>query len=265
VIEAADIVTSPLLEGLDGVRHGFFTRRGGSSGGLYASLNVGIGSRDDPAAVRANRAAAAAAFGQPLEALTTCYQVHSATAVVAEAPWGDGSGGDARREGDAVATSRPGVMCGALSADCAPVLLVDPVARVVGAAHAGWRGALGGIVGATVARMGELGATPDRMVAVVGPCIGPQSYEVGAEFRDTFMATAPEAEVLFRPAEAAGKQMFDLPGFVLDRLRRAGIEQVAWIGRDTYAEQDAFFSNRRAVHRGEGDYGRLLSAIMLEP
>jgi YfiH family protein len=260
VIEPGDILTSPLLADQPGLRHGFFTRRGGVSGGVYAGLNVGLGSRDDPAAVRENRARAAAAFGQPPASLTTCYQVHSAVAVTADAPWGD-----TRREGDAVVTARAGVMCGALSADCAPVLLFDPVARIVGAAHAGWRGALGGIVAATVARMGELGADPARIVAVVGPCIGPDSYEVGADFREAFAAQAPEASSFFRPAEATGKQMFDLPGFVLDRLGRAGVVRAEWIGRDTYAEDGAFFSNRRAVHRGEGDYGRLLSAIMLEP
>jgi copper oxidase (laccase) domain-containing protein len=242
VIEPGDILTSPLLADQPGLRHGFFTRRGGVSGGVYAGLNVGLGSRDDPAAVRENRARAAAAFGQPPASLTTCYQVHSAVAVTADAPWGD-----TRREGDAVVTARAGVMCGALSADCAPVLL------------------FGGIVAATVARMGELGADPARIVAVVGPCIGPDSYEVGADFREAFAAQAPEASSFFRPAEATGKQMFDLPGFVLDRLGRAGVVRAEWIGRDTYAEDGAFFSNRRAVHRGEGDYGRLLSAIMLEP
>ena len=251
---------SPLLAGCAGVRHGFFTRTGGVSHGLYASLNVGLGSRDEPDAVRTNRERAAVAFGRPPESLTTCYQIHSPDAVIAEAPWGD-----VRREADAVATAVPGVMCAALSADCAPVLLVDPRARVVAAAHAGWRGALAGVVQSTVARMVELGAVPDCIRAVVGPCIAPQSYEVGEDFRAAFEAGAPEAMACFGPALVEGKHLFDLPGFVLDRLRRAGVAQAEWIGRDTYVEEDLFFSNRRAVHRGEGDYGRLLSAIMLEP
>jgi YfiH family protein len=253
------IVTSPLLERLPGVRHAFFTRAGGVSGGIYASLNVGRGSRDDPAAVAENRTRAAAHFGQPVERLLACYQVHSARAVIAEAPWGK-----ARHEADGVATAAPGLVCGALSADCAPILFADPQARVVASAHAGWRGALGGIVDATVGRMIELGAEPARITAVVGPCIAPASYEVGEDFLQTFMAQAPEAERFFSPGIVPAKRQFDLPGFVLDRLAQAGVGEAAWVGHDTCAEEAAFFSNRRAVRRGEGDYGRLLSAIMLE-
>lgn len=258
--DAVPRLTAPLLEGAPGVRHGFFTRRGGVSQGIYASLNVGRGSRDDPTAVAVNRARAAAAFGQPVARLATCYQVHSARAVTAAGAWGD-----ERHEADGVATAAPGLICGALAADCAPILLADAEARVVAAAHAGWRGALGGVVQATVETMTTLGAEPARTLAVVGPCIGPQSYEVGLDFHATFMADAPEAERFFRPGAAVDKRLFDLPGFVIDRLRRAGVGHAEWIGRDTYVEDDLFFSNRRAVHRGEGDYGRLLSAIMLEP
>ena len=256
---ALPVVTSPLLERLPGVRHAFFTRGGGVSEGIYASLNVGRGSRDDPAAVAQNRARAAAQFGQPVERLLACYQVHSALAIVAEAPWGD-----ARHEVDGVATATPGLVCGALSADCAPILFADAEARVVASAHAGWRGALGGIVAATVERMVELGAVPARITAVVGPCIAPASYEVGEDFLQAFMAQAPEAARFFSPGASPAKRQFDLPGFVLDRLDRAGVGEAAWVGHDTCAEEDAFFSNRRAVHRREGDYGRLLSAIMLE-
>ncbi len=258
-VPALPVVVSPLLERLPGVRHAFFTRNGGVSQGIYASFNVGRGSRDDQGAVAQNRARAAGHFGQPVERLLACYQVHSARAVVAEAPWGD-----ARFEADGVATATPGLVCGALSADCAPILFADPQARVVACAHAGWRGALGGIVAATLGRMVELGAEPARITAVIGPCIGPASYEVGQDFLQAFMAGAPEAERFFAPGATAAKRQFDLPGFVLDRLAQAGVAEAAWTGHDTCAEEADFFSNRRAVHRGEGDYGRLLSAIMLE-
>ncbi len=253
------VVTSPLLAGLPGVRHAFFTREGGVSSGVYASLNVGRGSRDDAAAVAQNRVRAAAHFGQPVERLLACYQVHSARAVIADAPWGD-----SRHEADGVATATVGLVCGALAADCAPVLFADPQAQVVASAHAGWRGALGGVVEATVAAMEQLGASAARITAAVGPCIAPQSYEVGEDFLQAFAERAPEAARFFAPGETAQKRRFDLPGFVLDRLARAGVTEAEWVGRDTYAEEGAFFSNRRAVHRGEGDYGRLLSAIMLE-
>lgn len=253
------ILTSPLLGALPGVRHGFFTRRGGVSGGVYAGLNVGRGSKDDPAAVEENRRLAAAAFGLPPEALLTAYQVHSADAVDACA-FADGG----HPQADAVVWREPGVMCGALAADCAPVLLADPQARVVAAAHAGWRGALGGIVASTIAAMIRGGASRGGIVAAVGPCIGPASYEVGEDFRAAFDRDAPWAGAHFSPAATPGKLMFDLPAFVLAQLARAGVERAEWIGRDTYAEPDLFFSNRRAVHRGEGDYGRLLSAIALQ-
>ena len=252
------VLTSTRLGELSGVRHAFFTRQGGVSQGVYASLNVGVGSRDDPAAVAENRARAAAAFGAGPEALLTCYQIHSAVAVTADGPWPD------RPEADAVVTETPGLVCGALAADCAPVLMGDPVAKVVAAVHAGWRGALGGVLEAAIEKMQALGARPARIVAVVGPCIGPRSYEVGLEFLETFLAGDPLAALHFRPGERPDKRLFDLPGFVLGRLAAAGVTQAEWIGRDTCAEEDAFFSNRRAVRRGEPDYGRLLSAIMLE-
>ena len=252
------VLTSPLLAALPGVRHGFFTRRGGVSGGVYRSLNVGSSSKDRPGHVQENRARAAAVFEVSLPHLLTCYQVHSAIAVTASEPWA------ARPEADAVATATPGLVCGALAADCAPVLLADPEARVVAAAHAGWRGALGGVVEAAIEAMAGLGARRERIAAAVGPCIGPQSYEVGLEFLEEFTAKAPGSDAFFRPGAAPDKRQFDLPGFVLDRLARAGVTRAEWIGRDTYAEDAAFFSNRRALHRQEPDYGRLLSAIMLE-
>ena len=255
---------SPLLAALPGVRHAFFTRVGGVSGGLYASLNTGRGSHDDPAAVEENRRRCAAWFGRPAEALHVAYQVHSAEALTVAAPWR----GDERPRGDAVVTRAPGVVCGALSADCAPVLLVDPQARVVAAAHAGWRGATGGIVQAAVAAMVAQGADPARIVAAVGPCIGQASYEVGEDMRAAVLAADPGAEALFAPEHAPkhapGKRRFDLSGFVLDRLRRAGVAQAEALERDTCAEAGLFFSNRRAVLAGEADYGRLLSAVTLD-
>ena len=220
---------SPLLAGLPGVRHGFFTRAGGVSDGLYASLNVGLGSGDDQDAVVENRARAAAAFGAAPQDLLTAYQVHSALAVTADAPFVE------RPKADAVATRTPGLICGALAADCAPVLIVDPDARVVAAAHAGWRGALGGVVAAAVRAMTELGADPARMRAAVGPCIGPESYEVGLEFLQAFTAAAGDNARFFRPGAQDDRRLFDLPGFVLERLRAAGVGEAEWIGADTYA------------------------------
>ncbi len=252
-------LTSDLLAALPGVRHAFFTRQGGVSTGLYDSLNVGVGSRDDPGAVQENRARAAAEMGVPLPHLLTCYQIHSSIAVTTETPFAE------RPEADGVVTGSPGLACGALSADCAPILFADAEARVVAAAHAGWKGALGGVVNATVEAMVARGARRDRIVAAVGPCIAQASYEVGEEFMDRFSLDAPGSERFFAPGRTAGKRQFDLPGFVLGRLEEAGIEQAEWIGRDTCAEENLFFSNRRTVLKGESDYGRLLSAIALEP
>jgi YfiH family protein len=250
------VLTSPLLD-LPGVRHAFFTRQGGMSHGIYDSLNVGRGSSDEAADVAENRRRCAGHFGLGVEALNTCYQIHSATALVAETPWGD------RPQADAVVTAKIGIACGALAADCAPILLADPVARVVAAAHAGWKGALTGVAESAVAAMTSLGAEPGRIVAVVGPCIGPASYEVGLEFLERFVADDLANERFFAAGEGADKRLFDLPGFVLARLRGAGVSTCAWTGHDTCAQEALFFSNRRAFKRGEGDFGRLLSAISL--
>jgi polyphenol oxidase len=251
------ILTHPLLEAVPGVRHGFFSREGGVSTGIYEGLNVGRGSRDDPAAVEENRGRAAAVFGQAERNLLTCHQIHSAVAHVATGPFGD-----RRPEGDAVVTQTLGLICGALSADCAPILLADAEAGVVAAAHAGWKGALTGVAEATVAAMEGLGADRSRMMAVVGPCIGPASYEVGLEFLDRFLEADPGSATRFHAGATDDKRLFDLPGFVLDRLAACGVPRAAWIGVDTCADL-RFYSNRRAFHRGEPDYGRLLSAIML--
>ena len=253
-----DVITSPLLAAQKGVRHAFFTRQGGASGGVYASLNLGPGSNDRPEDVAENRRRAAGFFGLEANALLSAYQIHSAITHTVDGPWTAGA-----PEGDAIATASPGLACMALAADCAPVLIADAEARVVASAHAGWKGALGGVVGSAVAAMTALGARPERMVAAIGPCIGPASYEVGLEFLDRFAAEAPGSERFFHPGAAADKRLFDLPAFVIGRLHEAGVGQSEWIGRDTYAEPDRFYSNRRALHLGEADYGRLGSAIML--
>lgn len=250
-------ITHPLLDAA-GVRHGFFTRLGGVSQGLYAGLNAGVGSNDDPAAVAENRRRAAEYMGGDADDLCGCYQVHSAVARVAESGWAG-----ERPEGDAVVAAVSGPICTVLTADCAPVLLADPQARVVGAAHAGWKGALGGIVHSTVAAMQALGARPSRMVAVVGPCIAQASYEVGADFQERFEHHDPGAARFFAPGAVADKRLFDLPGYVLWRLQDAGVGQSVWTGHDTRADEGRFFSNRRAFLNGEPDFGRLISAITL--
>ncbi|HEY2177660.1 MAG TPA: peptidoglycan editing factor PgeF [Caulobacteraceae bacterium] len=256
------VLSSDRLAAVTGVRHAFFTRAGGVSKGLYASLNLGVGSADDPAAVAENRRRAAALFGAGPQALATCFQVHSNAVIIADAPFAVGPRDRPRADG--VVSRARGLVCGALAADCAPVLMADGEARVVAAAHAGWRGALAGVVEAGVAAMVSLGATPERIVAIVGPCIGPASYEVGGEFLAAFIAADPSYEAFFAAGARPEKRLFDLPAFVLARLAAAGVRERAWIGADTYADEAAFFSNRRAVHRREPDYGRLLSAIMLE-
>jgi YfiH family protein len=245
-------ITHPLLAT---VPHGFFTRQGGVSTGLYESLNCGPGSADDPAAVAENRARVAAVFGQETDALRTLHQIHSAEAIIAprEVP-------QTLPRADALITAEPGLVLGALGADCAPVLFADPEAGLVAAAHAGWRGALGGILGATVARLVEKGAAPHRLRAVVGPCISQRAYEVGAEFLEQFMDDDP-AHGRFFSDGPQGKPHFDLPGFCLHRLREAGIADCAWTGHCTYGDETRFFSYRRATHRGERDYGRLIGAI----
>ena len=243
---------------LPGIAHGFFTRGGGVSGGVYASLNCGFGSGDDRAAVSANRDRAMARLGLAPGALRTVYQVHGHTVATADAaPWPAEP-----PKADAMVADRPGTALGILTADCAPVLLADTTAGVIGAAHAGWRGALDGVVEATVAAMRARGATPARLVAAVGPCIGEASYEVGPEMQASFIAKDPVNAVYFRPGRGDRLQ-FDLTGFVAAVLARAGVGTIEVVGHDTCAEAERFFSFRRATHRGERDYGRQLSAIAL--
>ena len=262
-------LTAATLDEVAAVRHGFFTRAGGVSGGLYASLNCGYGSADDPDNVRTNRTRAAAALGAEAlgtkalgaaaPALVTVHQVHSADAVTVTQPWAP----DAAPRADAMVTTTPGVILGVLTADCAPVLLADPAAGVVAAAHAGWRGALTGVIETTVAAMVALGATPERLAAAVGPCIAQASYEVGPEFPAPFLQHDPANRGFFAPAARSDHWLFDLAGYVTERLTRAGVAQPAVVRRDTYTNDRDFFSYRRATHRGEPDYGRNLSAICL--
>ena len=250
-------VTHPLLHKA-GVRHGFFTREGGVSEGIYAGLNAGVGSKDDPARVAENRRRVAEWMGGAADDLCGCYQVHSAVARVAESGWAG-----ERPEGDAVVSGVKGPVLTVLTADCAPVLFADAEAGVVGAAHAGWKGALGGIIHSTVAAMQALGAEPARIVAVVGPCIAQGSYEVGADYQERFAHHDPGSERFFRPGAAEDKRQFDLPGFVLWRLEQAGVGEAAWTGDDTRADERRFYSNRRAFLAAEPDFGRLISAITL--
>jgi hypothetical protein len=259
---AATPLQSPLLSRLPGIAHGFFTRQGGVSKGIYASLNLGDGSDDDPVAVHENRKRIFAWFGPTAVAMLRLYQTHSATAHVFT---GEPSRTGDTPEGDAMVTAQHRNICRVLSADCAPILIADAEARVVAAVHAGWRGALGGIVASAVSAMEGLGASRGRMVAAVGPCIGPKSYEVGLEFFDRFLADSPANFQFFRPGAREDKALFDLPAYVLHRLAEQGVGEAEWIGADTCAAETQFFSNRRAVLHGEPDYGRLLSAIMLTP
>ena len=244
---------------LPGVAHGFFTRRGGVSGGLYASLNGGVGSRDDPEAVGENRRRIAEALGVAAERLLIPFQIHSCEALAVDAPWPAG----ARPRCDALVTAERGLALGVTGADCGVILFAAPSAGVIGAAHAGWRGALGGVLEAAVAAMERLGARRAEIVAALGPTIARPSYEVGPEFVATFAAAAPEAGGFFTPSDRAGRSMFDLPGFIGARLERAGVGRFENLGLDTYRDEARFFSYRRATHRGEPDYGRLVAGIAL--
>lgn len=252
-------VRAASLSALPGIRHAFFTRTGGVSGGVYASLNAGVGSEDDPGHVAENRARMATALGVGPERFLTCYQIHSPDVVVADAPWSAAE----RPRADGVVTARPGLAVGISTADCGPVLFADPHAGVVGAAHAGWRGALGGITDATVAAMERLGAARDRIVAAVGPMIRQPRYETGADLRDRFLAADPANARFFVAAAREGHFMFDLASYVRARLAAAGVRAVEDVDACTYADEARFFSYRRMTHRGEPDYGRHVNAIVL--
>lgn len=248
-----EILTSPAL---NGVRHGFFTRRGGASSGIFAGLNCGPGSSDQTEAVRTNRTRAAEAMEVSLGALQGVNQVHSPDVAVLDGPT------DPPPRADAVVTATPGLAISILTADCQPVLFADARAGVIGAAHAGWRGALEGVLENTLDAMESLGAHREDTVAVIGPCISVHSYEVGEEFMERFVIEDP-AYARFFSGGPNGKPHFDLPGFSVDRLRAAGIGAAEWIRRCTYQEPELFYSYRRTTHAGEADYGRLISAIRL--
>jgi YfiH family protein len=248
------------LTNLPGVRHAFFTRAGGVSKGIYESLNSGVGSNDKPENVNENRARMAASLGVTADRFLTAYQIHSPTVMVAETPW---SAAD-RPRADAIVTRTPGLAIGVSTADCGPVLMTDPEARVIGAAHAGWRGALTGVIEAAIAAMETLGAKRNRIVAAVGPMIRQPNYEVGQDLLDRFVAAEPDNVRFFAPAQRPGHRMFDLAGYVVSTLQRAGIEQIEDIGHCTYADPAQFYSYRRATHRAEPDYGRHVNAIVLE-
>lgn len=255
-------MTEPIVaKNLDvaGIRHGFFTRQGGVSDGVYASLNCGFGSRDRTDDVAENRSRVAQTLAVDTQALNTVHQVHSADVATVTAAWEPA----AAPRADAMVCRTPGIAIGVLTADCGPVLLADADAGIIGAAHAGWRGALNGIVEATIGAMCDLGANLERIRAALGPCIAQDSYEVGPEFRDAFLAADEANDSFFVASDRPTHFRFDLPGYVAQRLARAGIAAVERLEVDTYAETEHCFSYRRATHAGEDDYGRLISAIAL--
>lgn len=252
-------IESPALAQLPGIRHAFFTREGGISSGIYASLNGGIGSNDDFASVQENRRRMSEALGA--SHLITCYQIHSADVVVASKAW---AREDAARA-DGIVTRTAGLAVGASAADCGPLLFADADARIVAAAHAGWKGALGGIAEATVAKMEELGAKRENIVAAIGPLIRQQSYEVGPEFVARFTGADWSYARFFAPSAKEGHAMFDLAGLIRLRLENAGIGRIDDLGLDTYSDETRFYSYRRTTHLGEPDYGRQIAAIALTP
>jgi polyphenol oxidase len=252
-------IQSEALLGDRRIAHGFFSRRGGVSQGIYASLNCGLGSKDGRDDVGANRRLVAEALGVMPDRLLTAHQHHSADAVVVTEPWTF----ETMPRADALVTATPGIALGALAADCAPVLFADPQAGVVAAAHAGWKGALGGVLESAVATMEKLGARRARIAAALGPCIGPEAYEVGPEFQANFIAQSSDNTRFFLKTPLAAKPYFDLPAFVLARLGAMGLGTVENKTRCTYTSPEEFFSYRRTTHQGEPDYGRQISAIVL--
>jgi polyphenol oxidase len=250
---------SPLLSAIPGLRHAFFSREGGVSGGIYAGLNGGLGSHDDPANVAENRRRMAEQMGVATTHFLSLHQIHSPDAVVAAGPWP----GTSRPRADAIVTRTEGLAIGVTAADCGPILFVDPSARVIGAAHAGWKGALTGVVESTVTAMETLGAERGGIVAAIGPLIRQHSYEVGDEFVERFVEADAENALFFIPSERESHSMFDLAGFIRMRLENAGVLMIDDIGVDTYSDE-RFYSYRRSVHRKEPDYGRHVHAIALE-
>ena len=261
----ADAPVVPLkcdrLAAADGVAHAFFTRKGGVSKGVHASLNAGLGSEDERAAIAENRRRMAAYFGVSADRLLTAYQVHSADALLVDEAWAPVA---ERPRCDALVTRTPGLLLGVLTADCAPVLFADPAAGVVAVAHAGWRGALSGVTDTTLDVMEKAGANRNEITATVGPCISAVNYEVGDEFRTTFLRTDPTAEEFFSLPTPESRPHFDLPGYVAARLTRAGVGRIGRNTPCTYAQESLFYSYRRATHCKHADYGRQISAILLK-
>lgn len=247
------------LSGLKGLRHAFFTRAGGVSSGIYESLNGGIGSKDEAGHVSENRSRMAAVLDVLPSNFITAYQVHSPDAVIADRPWDTGS----RPKADAIVTRVPGLAIGVTTADCGPVLFADAAAGVIGAAHAGWRGAFTGILESTLAAMETLGARREQTVVALGPMIRQTNYEVGADFMKTFTDADADNARFFRTGARTDRPLFDLPGYIAARLQRAGVQAIEDLGLCTYAEPGRFFSYRRSQHRSESDYGRHISAIAL--
>ncbi|WP_299676443.1 peptidoglycan editing factor PgeF [uncultured Roseobacter sp.] len=248
-----EILTSDILSP---VRHGFFTRRGGASSGVFAGLNCGHGSSDQSEIVAINRARAAQAMGVPPDHLVGVHQVHSAKAVTVAGPLPD------KPKADALVTDQPGVALSVLTADCQPVLFADHEAGVIGAAHAGWRGALDGVLEATLDAMCTLGARREAVTVAIGPSISQRAYEVGPDFFEMFLADDPD-NARFFAAGPGDRMLFNLPGFGLHRLRTAGVDHAEWTRHCTYSDPDRFYSYRRSTHAKEADYGRLLAAITL--
>nr|WP_170538061.1 peptidoglycan editing factor PgeF [Ruegeria arenilitoris] len=249
-----EILTSDLLSP---IRHGFFSRKGGASSGIFSGLNCGTGSSDLSEAVALNRSRVAEAMGVELDALVGVHQVHSPHVITVDKPITS-----EKPRADAIVTATPGLALTILTADCQPVLFADPQAKVIGAAHAGWRGALDGVLEATLDAMEALGAHRKNMIAVIGPTISQRAYEVGPEFLEDFLLDSQDNARFF--ANGQGDRMhFDLPAFGLHKLRQAGVGQAEWTRHCTYSDPDKFYSYRRATHAGEADYGRLISAIRL--
>lgn len=253
------MIEAEMLQSLPGIRHGFFTREGGVSTGIYVSRNCGLGSGDDRDRVLENRARTAADLGVTAERLITSRQAHTDTVSIASEPWT----AESPPEADAIVTSTPGLAVGVLAADCTPVLMADPDARVVGAVHAGWRGALGGIVDAAIREMVALGADPANIRAAIGPTISAEVYEVGDEFKRAFLDQAPDNESFFHNDATSGRAHFDLPGYVRKCLDASGIGHITDLGLCTLQNESLFFSYRRARLRQERDYGRQISAILI--
>jgi len=253
------LISSDLLSGIPGLRHAFFTREGGVSEGIYAGLNGGLGSSDVPAKVLENRRRMAAYMGVAPERFLSLHQVHSPDVMVATGPWDS----EVRPKADAIVTCTEQLAIGITTADCGPVLFVDPIRRVIGAAHAGWKGALTGVLESTLRAMEELGAERGQIIAAIGPMIRQPSYEVGAEFVERFLDAEPDNAMFFLPSPREGHAMFDLAGFIRMRLERAGVLMIDDLRADTYADDRFFFSYRRSVHRNEPDYGRHVHAIAL--